>query len=219
MQHSTPIQPFVKPPDLSRERSLRAGFSLIEVLVATTLLVIIVIIIGMVFRQSSLSWESGISRADGNMLVRTVVGSIERDLRCAVDARAFGYDDAMKVQESQIEFVALLEGSNPTGVPLREPTHISISGGTTAKRIATRLKHMNGSWSADSSTETLILHTEPDDDVQPVLSFDSEPNGSQLPNCVNIIVTMIPSAGFHGAQAASLGRDKTRKTRDDIEVR
>ncbi len=65
------------------------GFSLIEVMVATAVLLVVVLMVGAVFRQASSSWDGGYARAEGGMIVRGVLGSIQRELSQAVDGRRF----------------------------------------------------------------------------------------------------------------------------------
>lgn len=64
-----------------------AGFSMIEVLVAASILVVIVMMLGMLFQQTSLAWRSGSFRAEAYMQVRSAIGAIQRDVSAAVDAR------------------------------------------------------------------------------------------------------------------------------------
>ena len=87
------------------KHSSRSGFSLIEVLVATALLVMIVLMLSQVFHASTTAWDSGLTRTQGAMTIRAVVGAIERDLRNAVNATNFpgcGITDPMKVSNSKL---------------------------------------------------------------------------------------------------------------------
>ncbi len=70
--------------------SRHPGFTLIEVLVATAVMAIMVLMLGGVFQQASSSWDSGYARAEGGMAVRAVVGALTRDLATAVDGRRYG---------------------------------------------------------------------------------------------------------------------------------
>lgn len=99
----------------------RRGFSLIEVMVATAIFLLIVSLIGGMFRQASSAWETGATRASGGMVVRGVVGSIQRELAEAVDGRWFASqqggvwnanDPAIIVQNSNLRFICI---KNPTG--------------------------------------------------------------------------------------------------------
>ena len=85
------------------------GFSLIEVMVATAVLLVVVLMVGAVFRQASSSWDGGYARAEGGMIVRGVLGSIQRELSQAVDGRRFpgvwDYDVPVNVNGSTLEFI------------------------------------------------------------------------------------------------------------------
>ena len=80
------------------------GFSLIEVMVATTILMIIVIMVGNIFRHSTSAWETGYSTAEGASGVRSVLGTVERELAQAIDGRAYGLSDPVVVSGNSIEF-------------------------------------------------------------------------------------------------------------------
>lgn len=66
-------------------RTLKAGFSLIEVLVSVTILVVVVLIVGMIFQQTSSAWSVGMSKSSAQSSIRAIVGAIARDLNMAVD--------------------------------------------------------------------------------------------------------------------------------------
>lgn len=85
----------------------RRGFSLVEILVATTLLLIITVVISMVFQQAGGAWASGTGRAKVEGGVRAVMGSVERDLLNAVDARDYGLDNPTEGASPTLQFVAL----------------------------------------------------------------------------------------------------------------
>lgn len=63
----------------------RDGFSMIEVLVAATIMVVIVMMLAMLFQQTSMAWRTGVKRADGYMQIRAVLGAIQRDASAAVN--------------------------------------------------------------------------------------------------------------------------------------
>ncbi|MEI7901017.1 MAG: prepilin-type N-terminal cleavage/methylation domain-containing protein [bacterium] len=71
----------------NRKQHFQSGFSMIEVLVASTILIVIVMMLGMLFQQTSLAWRIGVKRAAGFMQVRGAIGAIQRDATAAVDAR------------------------------------------------------------------------------------------------------------------------------------
>ena len=88
-----------------------AGFSLLEVLMAITVLIIIVLIISLVFQQAQNAWGSGTRKAGAETTLRSIMGSIERDLNHAVDAAQFGQVNPSAGSSSTIEFVTL-DGTN-----------------------------------------------------------------------------------------------------------
>ena len=92
-------------------RNARSAFTLIEVMVATGILVILVLMVGGLFSQASDVWDSGYVRAEGGMVARAIVGSIQRDLQTAVDGRAFdglGFSsEPVKTGSGSLEFVSL----------------------------------------------------------------------------------------------------------------
>jgi len=60
------------------------GFSLIEVLVSMTVLIVIIIMVTDMFRNASEAWDTGTQRAEMNTAARAAVEYIARELSCAV---------------------------------------------------------------------------------------------------------------------------------------
>ncbi len=89
----------------------RSGFTLIEVMVATAVMAIMVVMIGGLFQQASSSWDAGYIRAEGGMAVRAVVGALTRDVATAVDGRRFGLSDPVEVESSRVTMYRLASGS------------------------------------------------------------------------------------------------------------
>lgn len=85
------------------------GFSLIEVMVATTILMIIVIMVGNIFRHSTSAWETGYSTAEGASGVRSVLGTVERELAQAIDGRQYGLSEPIQVEGNTITFYRYAE--------------------------------------------------------------------------------------------------------------
>jgi len=61
-----------------------SGFSLLEVLVAMTVLVVIVLMVTNMFRDTSTAWDSGTQSAEMNTAARAAIEYISRELSCAV---------------------------------------------------------------------------------------------------------------------------------------
>ena len=91
-----------------------AGFSLLEVLMAVTVLIIIVLVISLVFQQAHIAWGVGTRKAGAETTLRSIMGIIERDLTHAVDAEQFGQANFFPhpgLIAQEIEFVTL-DGTN-----------------------------------------------------------------------------------------------------------
>ena len=103
------VRPTERPSDRKTVRPCgrSAAFTLIEVMVATAIMVIMVFMVGSVFQQSSSAWDAGYARAEGGMAVRTVVGSLTRDLATAVDGRRFGMSAPVEVSGGSLKLVRL----------------------------------------------------------------------------------------------------------------
>jgi len=72
-------------------RSSSCGFTLVELLVAMGILMIIVMMMANLFKQSSIAWESGRRQAEAGLEARAVIGMIQKELSQAVvgGSRAF----------------------------------------------------------------------------------------------------------------------------------
>jgi hypothetical protein len=202
------------------------GFSLIEVMVATTILMIIVIMVGNIFRHSSSAWETGYSTAEGASGVRSVLGTVQRELAQAIDGRKFGLDDPVYVKE----------GKNPTIVFYRyvEP---SKKGSTDRElqKIEYSFNGNNVTRSVDGKSVTLFSkqasvggNSEVDvefyggkieieeDDLD--LNDGFEGKAWTIPS-VWVRAHITRTSSFAGMEARSYGPDGVRDTEDDIIAR
>ena len=64
----------------------RNGFSMIEVLVAATILVVVVMMLGALFQQTSTAWRIGLMRTGGYAQIRTYIGTFQRDASAMINA-------------------------------------------------------------------------------------------------------------------------------------
>ncbi len=108
----------------------RKGFTLIEVMVATAVMAIMIVMIGGLFQQASSAWDAGYIRAEGGMAVRAVVGALTRDVATAVDGRRFGLSKPIEVSESSITMYRLFPGADGK----RDIRKVTYSGGKTVTR-------------------------------------------------------------------------------------
>ena len=167
-----------------KERSTiraRGGFSLIEVMVATAVLMVIVLMIGAVFRQASSSWDSGYARAEGGMIVRGVIGSIERELSRAVDGRIFGnvweYDGPVEVAKSKLAFICYKEGKGTGNTAVREPHLIEYEwAGSEMKRHDRVLKSSAaGVWTKETPKDSVVYSKGDKDSFFATFEFEAVP--------------------------------------------
>ncbi len=62
----------------------RSGLTLIELLVAMSILAIIVLAVAQLFQQSTVAWESGYRRTRTAMVARAILGYVAEDISLAV---------------------------------------------------------------------------------------------------------------------------------------
>ena len=162
---------------------------------ASTILIVIVLMVTMVFQQSIGSWASGSRRADTQMTVRTIVGTIQRDLVNAIP------DTGNEWGDKRISFLAITgtpEGNNACAV--QEITY-SYSGGFVKRQ-------------GDDGETTL----NPD---CPLKAFSFEYPASRdrgLPSRVDVKIEVETEGNDGHVEARSLGPDGIRGTKDDIVV-
>lgn len=199
------------------------GFSLIEVMVATTILMIIVIMVGNIFRHSTSAWETGYSTAEGASGVRSVLGTVERELAQAIDGRAYGLSDPVVVSGNSIEFYRYSEPIKK-GSKDRELQKIKY---TFSKNNVTR--SLNGKSVTLFSKQASVggnSETDVDFDVGCIeieesdLNLNSELKGKgwTVPS-VWVRARIVRTSSFAGMEARSYGPDGKKDTEDDIIAR
>ncbi len=200
------------------------GFSLIEVMVATTILMIIVIMVGNIFRHSSSAWETGYSTTEGASGVRSVLGSVQRELAQAIDGREYGLSDPIDVEGGSITFYRYVEPSRK-GSTDKELQKIKY---TFSRNSVTR--------SVDGKSTTLFSkqtstagnsNIDVDFDIGKIEVSESDLNLSEdfgqdkawtIPS-VWVRARVTRSSAFAGMEARSYGPDGKRGTEDDIIAR
>lgn len=204
-----------------------SGFSLLEVLVATTVLMIIVLAVAMVFQQSSGAWSGGTRRANAAMTLRSVLGQMQREMIEAVDAREFTNStfiwttSAMVTnQPGLIKFVSLL--GDPAEPDTRIPFVIQYNFvGAYVERSRAKMRYSGTGWTydvGDLSAPTNIVRL---NSTMPLALFQiaavadpADPNG--LPLRVDIQASVSNTNKALLVSGRSAGRDKSHDTDDDI---
>ena len=196
------------------------GFSLIEVMVATVLLMVIVTMVALVYRQNVLMWNSGMRRADGMALVRLALGNIERDMRNAVSGTDYagwnGGDPTDKpliyMVSNTLTFLAFLGDKDSDE---RELVRITYTSGDSLERIVEPLYWNNLVWSPDPAKgrmeSTLIDKMKPQasaneaEKPQLEIEFIGVPRATTEPTNVIVKATLRSSEEFASIRVKSLG--------------
>jgi prepilin-type N-terminal cleavage/methylation domain-containing protein len=196
-----------------------AGFSMIEVLVAATILLVIVMMLAMLFQQTSIAWRTGVRRADAFTQVRALIGSMQRDAAKAVDESAI--DRELRSGKSQnfsggLSFFTLSgNGFSESGAPLRSVSHIEYTGGSRTETIL----QADGSWAAPVRAQITDFVEWSGKDTIKLQNLqiieEKNPEGG-LPLSVRFRVD-VTSEGYNlEIGAASAGPDGAWGTKDDI---
>lgn len=223
----------------------KSGFTLIEVLVATTILLVIVILVSMVFQGSNAAFQAGNRKIASQTLMRNIIGMISRDLTQAVDPEDYpGLESSVSIKTGQkISFLALTgtpgkNRPNSTGAGTHDERALQIityeySAGR-MKRTVDEVTSSYGSdgaiWSKSGTSSSTYLNSESD----PLNSFlfqvkfynskgkEYTPTGNSgghwLPDCVEIMTSVNSTRKVSFAAARSAGKDKQFGTDDDIVV-
>ena len=185
---------------------------------AVTVLIMIVMIISFVFKQAHNAWGSGTRTAGAETALRSVMGTLERDLTHAVDAEQFG--QANSFTPTDIEF-ATLDGTN------RAPqlVHYSFSGGNLSRStIALSGGSSPTNWVAGVETTAAIINGSQLLSVPAARAFftfvypASDPTHIGLPLRVEIEAHAIKSANFALVSGWSEGRNRSGHPEDKILV-
>ena len=136
---------------------------MIEVMVAATILVVIVMMLGMLFQQTSVAWRTGLMRSDGYMQLRAAIGAIQRDANGMVDSNHIPKEllyknEKQEFRENSIQFYTIAgnQVTDPNGstVDYRELNFIKYDIDTGMKRTQSRLEP-TGDWSLEKTTYIL----------------------------------------------------------------
>lgn len=134
---------------------------MIEVMVAATILVVIVMMLGMLFQQTSVAWRTGLMRSDGYMQLRAFIGALQRDASAMIDANQIPQsllcnNQKQKFESGEIRFYTMTGTlrTKPNGSleDFRALNFITYQIG--GKRTQRRLEP-DGTWSEEESSNVL----------------------------------------------------------------
>ena len=204
---------------------------MVEVLVASTILVVIVMMLGMLFQQTSLAWRTGVKRASGYMQVRGAIGAIQRDASAAVDARSLPQELKDKLNGDVQSFNGTLKfyTLNGTGVPadqegqsaptpLRTLTYVTYS--TSGARTESVLDGAGNRY--DKPPANVLAFAGLNSASSPKLENIKAEFGAMSPLGLPLYISFEASVSGSGANldigADSAGPDKVWDTKDDIKT-
>ncbi len=205
----------------------KSGFSLVEVLIATSILLVIMVLVSIVFQQQSGAFQSGRDRVSGQASLRNVIGVISRDLSLAVDSKQYTGKGVMGIEENSfsgnsMRFLAM------TGDPARKSNGSDKENGTSLQRIeyrysagflnrtATDLNLTENGFSKGESTSSKINSQRLDEMDFTVIRKTG--SSSTFPNAVKVSAAMKGSNNSSAVIGQSYGPDRRGDTDDDIYV-
>ena len=216
------------------------GFSMIEVLVASTIMIMIVMMLGMLFQQSSQAWRTGKQRADTYQQVRALFGAIQRDASAAIDKNSLSkrvFTGNNSISDDSQSFSGTLSFYTLTGTgfdndqdpqggtPRRAITYVTYNGAT--RTVRTFLPTVGGGFANGSAQSGAIVNPSLNGarvQLTGIKAFDekgSSVSGSVFPAFVTVSAG-VNSAGVKSFDigAGSGGPDKTLgKSPDDVRGR
>lgn len=195
------------------KNSFKNAFTLIEVLVATFILIVMVLILSKIFHQASVAWSAGFRRAEGNMTGRSAVGFMARELMNAVADEDILNDIDISDGEPWITFISLA-GDCDAGVRVARKIRYQQNGKSLERMEWKALEGAYGTWGVVTK---FVMVT----NVVRVTFSTPESGGHYdygvLPEWVRIKLTVNRSDDVSGVGAASAGPDGVFGNDDDLD--
>ena len=195
----------------SKISNLRSGFTLLELLVAITILLIIVMMMSGIFFQSRVAWGSGLRRSRVVMQGRAAADLISSDLSQAIADEKLPFD----IGSAHVEFYMLDEtGRDNRGV--KKVRYARSGDAVTREEWIVRLDDNTAYPQAEESTagggRDLVRNVS-----RFRLSADPDFSGStNLPRWVDIELEIGETEDVSNVRAGSRGRDHEWGTDRDI---
>ncbi len=178
----------------------RAGFTLIEIMVALVVLSLLIVLVGNIFQQVSDSWNVGTESSEANTAARAALTFVAQELSQAVvgpvkyapGLLSSGKDLELDLKQGELRFVAL------TGEPVQGNTRPALRG-TTFKFENNSLKYCRDTTSFDpyrgvptwdGSARTLITNVV---DFQ-VYVYPNQASFASVPDASGTFTNELPAA-------------------------
>lgn len=197
----------------------RNGFSLVEVLVAASILIVIVLMLGMLFQQTGLAWRTGAQRANNYMEVRAFVGTLQRDASAAVDQASVNPQLRALLGGSQqfkafpLSFYTLsgtgFEEDDPDKTPLRALSYITYSqnGTRTMKTLAADGSVWDYGHSSGVDVKKVFSVSKVAASLEEVKAIYPKDDENRLPLSVRLKISIQPTGESYDIGAESAGPD------------
>jgi len=223
----------------------RSGFSMIEVLVASTIMMMMVMMLGMLFQQTSLAWRTGKQRANTYQQVRALFGAIQRDASASIDQnslpqRLLGASGPLAGKSQSfgdaLTFFTLTgtgfdnDEEPKNGIPRRSITYVAYNGAN--RTVTTFLPRVGGGFDEGSSQQGAIVSSDLNGarvELTGIKAFDNKGDsvaGSKFPAYITVSagvnsqgVRSFDVGAGSGGPDRTLGKSPTDiRGRDDIKT-
>lgn len=192
----------------SRHPTSELGFTLIELLVAMAILMVIVLMMASLFKQSTLAWESGTRQAEVGLEARAVIAMIQHELSQAVADSTLSKEPFI-ASGNTLSFYTL--GEALAGA--RQVKHVEYVGGGTLQKTTALVKVSPYDGSLGTSETVVLL------DNVTVFNIKCPPgflaSAMNLPDWVDVRLELSKESEISEVEISSLGRDKVAGTKDD----
>jgi hypothetical protein len=188
-------------------------------------LIIIVLIVSLIFQQSHNAWSAGTRQADADTTLRTVLGTMARDLTHAIDAAPFGNIlglvdqpkwQAMTAANDFLVFLNL-DGTNRAVQVMDYALSSNAKGGLDLTRVTYQLRTSGTNWEAFGASATNFVNGD-----FPLSAFrlsvatpPSGPNSTGLPHRVDLAAKVTRSGSLAILSGLSAGPDGDYTTDKD----
>lgn len=190
-------------------RGARSGFTLVEILIATAILLVIVMLVSIVFQQQSGAIQAGQDRIKGQAALRNTIGFVVRDLSLAVDSKDYPGLPANSFSQGSIAFLATTGDAAAAGTAL-ERIQYQNSGGI-VRRTVTPITMASGMLGTGSSASAEI-----NDRANALRQFKfSTSNPGTFPESVTITASFQGNGNASLVSGASAGKDRDFRTEKD----
>lgn len=196
-----------------------SGFSLVEILVATSILLVIVVLVSMVFQQQSAAFQSGVDRTQGQSAIRSVMGMISRDLSLAVDSEDYPNLSENKFSSGSLSFLAMTgivgkgnDGTEKEGTTALQQIKYSYSSKEVSREVSD-VVFSKGGWKVENANKS-DLNSKDNPIIE--LNFTIDGGSSTLPNNIRILASTQADSTTSPVSGHSAGPNGAWNDSDDI---